>query len=298
MRVLMLTSPKAGSGAGRDEIPRLIELLKEDDVDFMRLETIDQLREELVATPEQTHTILIAAGGDGTLSLAASIVMELFPGDADRVSLLPMPMGTENLLARQFGFTNRAEDVYRTIQAGSNCQLDAGTANGKLFLIMATSGFDADVVRRVHLTRRGHISRLSYLLPIWRALRTYSFPTLRIRVDEDEPIECGWAMVFNLPRYGGNLRIEPEAVHNDGLFDVIAFRGRSIVKGFSYLVQIWLGRHRKDPSVLRLRGKSIEISADIPVPFQLDGDYAGKLPMRLEMLPEAVCLRMPGKADD
>jgi diacylglycerol kinase family enzyme len=100
-------------------------------------------------------------------------------------------------------------------------------------------------------------------------------------------------MVFNLPQYAGNLTIEPGAQDDDGLFDVIAFRGGSVTSGIRYVMEIWLGRHLKNSSVVRTKGKSILIESDARVPFQLDGDYAGKLPLDIEMLPNAVRLLIP-----
>ncbi|MCH5376625.1 MAG: protein BmrU, partial [Planctomycetes bacterium] len=247
--------------------------------------------------PEHPEQIVVAAGGDGTLSLAASVALESLAGNASMPALIPMPMGTENLVARQFGFTRSAEQVVQTIRHGVIHPIDAGRANGKLFLIMATSGFDAEVVRRLHLTRRGHIRRLSYLWPMLRAIRKYSFPTLRVRVDGGETIECAWAMVFNLPQYGGNLLIEPGAIGDDGVFDVIAFRSGSILSGLRYVAEIWVGRLLKDVTVVRLRGETIQIESDVKTPYQLDGDYAGKLPLRIEMLPRAIRLVMPVKDD-
>ncbi len=73
------------------------------------------------------------------------------------IPIVPMPLGTENLLARQFGHTATAESVVKTIRYGTSYRLDAGLANDKSFLIMATCGFDAEVVRGMHLTRtRSH----------------------------------------------------------------------------------------------------------------------------------------------
>ncbi len=271
----------------------MVSLLEDASVECHVIASIDELRSQLTREVGNRQTVVVAAGGDGTLSLAASLISGLGQSPEQTTPLVPMPMGTENLLARHFGFARSADEVFRTIRYGAVQSIDAGTANGKLFLIMATSGFDAEVVRRMHLTRRGHISRMSYLLPILRAIRGYSFPTIRIRIDGGEPIECAWAMVFNLPQYGGNLNIEPEAQHDDGLFDVIAFRGGSVPIGLRYVVEILLGLHLKNSSVFRARGRIIEIESDANVPFQLDGDYAGSLPLRIEMLPQAVRLVMP-----
>jgi YegS/Rv2252/BmrU family lipid kinase len=326
-QVLVLTSAKAGSGSGREEVPRLVQLLEAHRIECSVLHSVSEFRNRLSeqvkrlgATADgkssrSPEPIVVAAGGDGTLSLAASLALESLAarslaaqslaaqsldaqslaGNIPMPALIPMPMGTENLVAREFGFSRSAEQVVHTIRHGAIRSIDAGKANGKLFLIMATSGFDAEVVRRLHLTRRGHIRRLSYLLPILRAIRQYSFPTLRVRVDGGEAFECAWAMVFNLPQYGGNLLIEPGAMDDDGVFDVIAFRSGSILSGLRYVAEIWGGWHLKDSTVVRLRGETVQIESEQKVPYQLDGDYAGKLPLQIEMLPRAIRLVMPVK---
>jgi diacylglycerol kinase (ATP) len=291
-RVLVLTSRKAGSGASRDQIPRLEGLLKEAGVGYRVVASAAELQQQLQLSAATHDSVVVAAGGDGTLSLAAATLREAEVG-AD-VPMVPMPLGTENLLARHFGHTADADAVLRSIRHGSSYMLDAGTTNGRLFLIMATCGFDAEVVRGMHLTRRGHIRRLSYLRPIVRAICKYRFPKVSIRVDGGEPLECCWAMVFNLPRYGGRLRIEPDAVGNDGRMDVIAFTSGSIASGLKYVAGIWLGRHLRYRDVIRCQGSSIEITAQDRVPFQLDGDYAGRLPLSIETLPKSVHLLLPG----
>lgn len=310
MRVLILVSPKAGSGEGRHEIPELQQLLQSSRIPCQIVSSPEQLYLKLREHLEPVSTVVVAAGGDGTLSLAATLIWRVqHEENADPtrapIHLMPMPLGTENLLARQFGFSRSASRVHTTIRDGRPRLIDAGLANGRVFLIMATAGFDADVVRRLHLTRRGHIRQWSYLFPILTSVRRYSFPTLRVHVEGSpaegdasspgpcEPIECAWAMVFNLPRYGGGLQIEPEARDDDGLLDVILFRKGSLLSGLRYLTEIWLRRHLGNSSVIRMLATSVRIESESRVPFQLDGDYAGRLPLKVETRPRSVSLLMP-----
>ena len=329
-RVLIFTSPKAGSGIGRDQIPRLEMLLRELGVDVQIVHQVDQLR-RLVSEGQEngedqasskcsensgrgTTTIVVAAGGDGTLSLAcatlfltddkihhvpegnlsASAEGKPEPGG---VVVLPMPLGTENLLARHFGQVADAAAVLETIRYGQLFMLDAGLANGKPFLVMATCGFDAEVVREMHERRQGHINRFSYLVPIFNALLRYRFPQLKLTVDETEVGKCCWVMSFNLPKYGGGLAIEPDALGDDGLLDVIVFERGSIVSGLRYVAGIWTGRHLDAEDVTRLRGKTIQVESKKPVAYQLDGDYGGQLPLAIVTLPAAVPLIVPAVND-
>ncbi len=284
--VLVLTSPKAGSGSGRDQIPRLIDLGRQQGVPIEIVSTVDQLQKGVAAAAGRA--VVVAAGGDGTLGLAAQSL-------AADVPLVPMPMGTENLLARHFGHHVDAEAVWETVRRGPVFRLDAGLANGRLFLIMASCGFDAEVVRAMHLTRRGHINRFSYAGPIIRAIRKYKFPAIKIRIDEDESgiPDCGWCMVFNLPKYAANLAIEPDAVGDDGLLDLIGMQKGSVPSGLKYTAAVALRRHLKLRDVFRRRGTVIELTSAARIPYQLDGDYVGRLPLRIETLPGRVQLLLP-----
>jgi diacylglycerol kinase family enzyme len=292
-RVLVFTSPKAGSGASRDQVPLVLRRLEDEGIACEKILAIDDLRDRLTTSSPSESIVVVAAGGDGTLSLAASVAQQCTESNVERTPIVPMPLGTENLLARHFGHQADAEAVLRTIRRGACYRLDMGTANGRPFLIMATCGFDAEVVRGMHLTRRGHIRRFSYAGPILRAMRKYNFPAIRIQVDAGEAIECRWAMVFNLPRYGGGLNIEPGAAGDDGMLDVIAFRRGSIPSGLKYITGIWTRRHLGFADVVRRRGREIEITSDDRVPFQLDGDYAGRLPLKIETNPGQVLLLLP-----
>ncbi|MCO8124835.1 protein BmrU [Stieleria sp. TO1_6] len=291
--VLLFTSPKAGSGAARQQIPRLIDRLDAAAIPNavvgcpkLLRELVDDRRQQGLPQP-----VVIAAGGDGTLGLVASHTQADTP-------LLAMPMGTENLIARHYGLSNDADAVMKTLASGRTMQLDAGLANGRLFLIMATVGFDADVVRRVHLKRKGHIRRSHYLKPMVHSLVRYRFPVLRV-LSFDETDQCiarrqvGWAMAFNLPCYAAALKVEPGAIGDDGQLDLITFAGRGIVSGLCYLAGVVGGFHHRFADVDRSRVTRLRIESDCRVAYELDGDYAGRLPLEIKILSHRVRLMIP-----
>lgn len=287
--VIIVSSPKAGSGAGRDQLPKLIDRLKAANITTTATTSIDTMQGRLQQCHDDNKAaVIVAAGGDGTLSLVADLV-------ENDVALVPMPLGTENLLARYYGHTHDAEHVFQTITSGQRKFVDAGRANGKLFLVMATCGFDAEVVRAVHLRRKGHINRFSYAMPILRAMKRYAFPAIDVTMDSAEhgQHECRWAMAFNLPRYGGGLSIEPDAVGDDQKLDVITFKNGGIFSGLCYFARVLTRRHRRAGGVVRQTAQTITFTSKSRVPYQLDGDYAGQLPLSIETLPGRVQLLVP-----
>lgn len=240
---------------------------------------------------------VVGVGGDGT---AAELVNRTSPG----VPVTMLPGGTENLLARYLHMGPAPGEVCETICSGRLLHLDAGMAAGRVFLLMVSCGFDADVVERLHRARAGHIRHLSYARPIWESLRRYTFPELRVYCTEgdgpesaeEESLLAGWVFAFNLPCYGGGFRVAPQADGTDGLLDMCAFRRHSLWHGLRYLAAVVLRRHQrmKDCAVRRIR--RMRVTASEPVPYQVDGDPGGMLPLEVEVLPGRLTVVVPAAA--
>jgi diacylglycerol kinase family enzyme len=177
---------------------------------------------------------------------------------------------------------------------------------------MMSCGFDAEVVRAVHERRKvapggGHIGYLSYIKPILDSIRSYGYPEIRIYCDQscDPPDEeassclaARWAFVFNLPCYGWGLPLAPEAVGTDGLLDLCTFRRGSLSGGLRYLVAAQLGaRHRWMDDCTMHRARTLRITSEGPVTYQLDGDPVGELPVEVGVLPGRVTLVVPADSE-
>jgi diacylglycerol kinase (ATP) len=235
---------------------------------------------------------VVAAGGDGTIRLVAE---RTAPG----TPLLILPLGTENLLARYLELAPDPAMLARIIAGGWTAEFDAGCANGRLFTLMAGCGFDADVVRRLHAGRQGHIHHLSYAKPILDAIRTYDYPELRIRyaaadaaaeAELTEEITARWVFVVNLPRYAGGLSFSPQASGTDGLLDVCTFKEGSLWSGLLYLGGVMLGQHEAMQDFTRVQTRRLRVESAGAAPFQLDGDPGGELPVEVSVLPRRLTL--------
>lgn len=236
---------------------------------------------------------VVAAGGDGTVALLAN---KTPPG----APLAILPLGTENLLARHLGLAADPAALAKVIDDGCTHSFDMGDAGGRLFSLMAGCGFDAEVVRRLHTERKGNIHHLSYLKPIVEAIRTYEYPELRVRyalAESDrqtneltEELTARWVFVVNVPRYAGGLNLAPGAAGDDGLLDVCTFREGSLWNGLVYLGGIMLGQQESMQDYTHIRTRRLTIEASAPVPFQLDGDPGGTLPVEICVRPARLTL--------
>jgi len=236
---------------------------------------------------------VLAIGGDGT----ASIVRRHVPLE---VPLVPVPMGTENLLGRYVAQLPTPPAVCRTLEDGVILPFDLGRAGDKIFLLMISAGFDAEVVRSLHENRRGNIRRTAYFWPTMRAIRSYTYPPMRLYLDAkpDQPAPprlCRWLFGFNLPLYALGLPIAPEAVPTDGLLDVCTFERGAVWSIARYLWHVVRQIHFNlpDAGLCRAPRFRLEPTTDATIAYQLDGDFGGTLPVDVELLAGQLKLLVP-----
>ncbi|MBM3998191.1 MAG: hypothetical protein FJ297_01395 [Planctomycetes bacterium] len=281
--VLILRNPKAGArdaGARTADVRDLLESRGFPTAEHTSLDAFTEAARQMMR--DAVLRAVVSAGGDGTL---ATVVDRVPPGTPIGV----FPLGTENLMSRYVGHPADPEALSRRIEGGRCAWLDAGLANGRPFLIMLGCGFDAEVVRRVHERRSGHIGRSTYLEPIVRAIRSYDYPELRVYCEggKTTPAQwaCRWAFVVNAPRYALGVNFAPAARCDDGRLDVRTFRRGSLFRGLAYLAAVAIRRHERLRDVVCESATSVRIEADRPVPFQLDGDPGGETPVDVRVAP-------------
>jgi len=274
-------------------------------------------RVEQLGSTNQLRAV-VSAGGDGTAAAVAARVPCGIP-------IWLCPLGTENLLARYLGMTTDPAQATAAISRLKTRSLDAGLANGRLFLIMVGVGFDAEVVRQVHTERKGHIRRWHYWLPILKTVFRYRFPALTLTVpilsdvslvqresstqvpteEKFQPtnlacgrsVEAAWFFFLNLPRYASGLDLAPDAKGDDGLIDICAFKHGGFLRGLYYFARLRTRTHRSLSDFLHRQSSKFRIEVrethSAQVSYQLDGDWGGYLPLEVECLPNRLCIVEP-----
>jgi diacylglycerol kinase (ATP) len=295
-RVIILRNPKAGARDTSRDVDCLAELLRKQSYGVAIHTDLELAARDANALAEQGELrVLVGVGGDGT---AAELVNRTKPG----TPLTWLPRGNCNLLARHLHLDNSPEGLAQTIAQGSIIHLDAGMASGRIFLIMASCGVDAEVVRLVHQCRTGHLTSRTYFIPILEALRTYEYP--EIKVCWDEALDGGkqtacrtacWFSVFNLPCYGGGFHFATQAVGSDGLLDLCGLRKGKFFNFLRYVCTVYLRQQHRMSDWFTCQVRRVQITSDAPVPYQLDGDPGGYLPLDIEILPNRLTMLVPKK---
>jgi len=232
--------------------------------------------EAIVMAREAAHEgvdVVVAVGGDGTMNEVA----DGLAGSATR--LLFVPHGTGNVFAGEFSLPRSVEGCLDLLSSGKTISVRLAKANDRHFVLLASAGFDAEVVERMDHRQKNRLGIAAYYLCGARHLLRPQ-PALWIEFPGRERIEAQAVLVARGRMYGGNVTIAPGGDILGDTFHVIALlrKGRlSIVK---FVLDAMRGKHASSRHVLLRECSSLFVRSSIPSACQVDGEYLGPLPVR------------------
>lgn len=242
--------------------------------------------------------VIVAAGGDGTVNEVLNGIGEV-PGGFDRVRLGVLPLGTVNVFAREMKIPLRLEAAWPVVRRAREMKVDLGCVRfmdeekpaQRYFLQLAGAGLDARAVELVSWKLKTHGGPLAYIVAGFQALAETQ-PRLTVTA-EGKSVEGGLVLFGNGRFYGGPFEFFPGASLTDGLLDVCIFPSVRLPL-LARLVPGLLLRRRISPKLVRLtRSQSIEVAADRPAAFEVDGEWAGHLPATFSVVPKKLRVVVP-----
>ena len=292
--VIILANPYSGKGQNRQRVEALAQMLSSKGLTVRQIWDLAERAEALgdPAIGEQVRCV-VSAGGDGSM---AGVVNDLGQGgDTTRTAIAMLPLGNENLFAKEFGYNKGIAKLAEAIDRLQTRTIDVGRAGETLFTLMTSAGFDSEVVQRVDAWRRAtdgkglkRVGRLSYARPILSALAGYPYPMVTLTA-EGESVTGAHAFIFNIGKYGGGLPIGSHAVADDGQLDWVVFKQPGLLRLARYGLSTYLRQHLKNGDIAHGRAAQIELTTDAgEVAAQSDGDPCGVVPMKVQVVPKAM----------
>jgi diacylglycerol kinase (ATP) len=231
--------------------------------------------------------MLLVAGGDGSLRLAAGAIA------GSRTALACLPAGTANVFAKEAGIPTDWEQAIDLHMLGQRLRMDLGRAGGEPFLLMAGIGWDAEIASHVSLGLKKRVGAAAYMVEALKALPKLHPATIELTMDgEDYAGEWGLIVVGNTRLYGGLVRFTPGAVANDGLLDLCALGPRRAGQGAALGLKLATGRLGEGDYVLRHGLRELDVHTP-GLAVQVDGDVIGQTPMNICVEPGAVVVSVP-----
>ena len=242
--------------------------------------------------------LLVVVGGDGSVNEVANGL-----AGRDDVEIAMIPRGTGWDFARTYGIPHRLQRAIDVALNGKPRTIDLGRATfhswggGELetyFANVASAGMSGAIARRANDTTKALGGKASYLWATFAVFARWQNSEIRVSVDdESRTARMHDVIVANGKTFGGGMIICPDAEPDDGLFDVLTIGDLTKRDLLVTLPKTYRGRHLPHPKAELLRGTVVTIDADAPLPLELDGEQPGTTPVRLEIVPAALRVRVP-----
>ncbi len=293
---VIIVNPTAGRGRAGREIEAVKGLLAESGHSWAWCVTKAAGDAERMAreAAQEGVPLVVAMGGDGTVYEVANGVL----GSETALGLIPF--GTGNDLARTLGLFGDTPCACRTLTEGRTLALDVGVMEGqgtggpRRFLVVAGTGFVADVAATVNRGVKFLSGAAAYVWGAVTTLRRFTPFHLTLTVDgETMETEAMFLAVANTPLTGGGMRLCPGACVDDGVLEVCLVGKVSKPTLLYELTRVFKGEHVRNPAVTMLRGTHITVEADPPQLLWTDGDTLGSTPVTFTVLPGALPVRVP-----
>ncbi len=286
---MLIANPAAGRRRVERQLPEIRQALKSLNVetDLVRTRAPGH-GSELAARAEQAgYELVIAVGGDGTVhEVVGGLVAAAGDGTAGTLGIIPL--GTGNDFIKVLDVPKDWRAACAKIAEGKTRRIDVGRVNDSIFNNNVGIGFDAQVGIEAQKIKRLRGTAV-YMAALARTmLLSYSTPSVTIQLD-GETIEQRITLltIGNGRCSGGAFWLTPDALLDDGVFDVCIARGLSKPQILALVPFVMKGTHTKKSSVRMARAARISVHSDAPLPVHADGEilYTAAHQLDIELLP-------------
>ena len=244
--------------------------------------------------------LLVVVGGDGSVH---EVVNGLVAAGRTGAELALLPQGTGKDVARSLRIPRDLDAALATARDGVTRELDVGVAEysdpagGRTrayFVNFAGAGISGALADRANNSSKALGGRLSFM---WATIVTFArwrAVPMTVRVDGGERSgRMLEVLAMNGDYTAGGMWMAPDASPDDGALDVVVMGDVTKLDFLLTFPRIYRGGHLSHRKIELVRGQAVEIDAERPLPIVLDGEQPGTTPVRFEVLPRQLRVRVP-----
>ena len=234
---------------------------------------------------------IVVLGGDGTINEVANGMV------GSQAALVPLPGGTANVLCVETRIGTNPVKAATAIGLRQARRIAVGhlknATTDRYFLAMAGAGLDATVVNAVNPAIKDKLGKLAYWVS---GFGMFGKSLAQFRSDIDGFVsQRSFLLASRVRNYGGDLEIARNVSLLDDCLEAVSFAGSNSFRYMPYLAGVLLGKPGICPGVDVRPARTLECQAvnGEPVPIQVDGEAAGFLPARIDVVPDALTILLP-----
>ncbi|HKP38733.1 MAG TPA: diacylglycerol kinase family protein [Pyrinomonadaceae bacterium] len=257
--------------------------------------------------------LIIACGGDGTISEVANGIIE----SKEDCELAVLPSGTGGDFRRTLGLSTNVATAARALRDARSRMIDvgrtlfvndAGQRETRFFVNVASFGMSTAVLDRTSsgeskkwipaFAPRRLGNKISYAAATVQTTLQSEPTEIYLQVDDQDErrLRIVELAVANARYYGGAMKIAPDAKFDDGFFDIVTIGDASAFRILLNAPRLYFGAHLRMDEVTHALAKQVSarpVKKDEVVRVELDGEVVGRLPATFEVVPRSLRLRCP-----
>lgn len=270
---------------------------EQEKAEYIETNAPGEARERARQAAMQKRPVIIV-GGDGSVNGVVNGLLSV----SQRVPLGIVPAGSGCDFA--WNTLHLPRDPQAAVERAFSGRLicvDAGRVNEHYFANSFSVGLDADIaVAAGSLKKYLRLAGipLYYTSTVRQLLFGYHrCPWLKFSLDDNRE-RCEQEQRFILmaittgPTYGAGFRINPQADHTDGRFDICTIRYTPLLRALRLLPIVQKGEHSDLPEVTFYRARTVQIESRKPVHMQMDGETMSASSFNVTILPKALWVRV------
>jgi diacylglycerol kinase (ATP) len=244
--------------------------------------------------------VLVVVGGDGSVH---EVVNGIVASGRSDVELAVLPRGTGKDFVRSLRIPRDLAAALEVAKGGEPRTVDVGraefvawegTRTAAYFANFAGAGISGAIARRANASSKATGGRVSFF---WATVAVFTAWKSALVTAEVDTVRRSGQMFEVLAMNGdyaaGGMWVTPDAEPDDGLLDVLMIGDVTKADFVRTFPKIYRGKHLSHPKIEVLRGRAVDIQADVPLPIVLDGEQPGTTPARFEIVPDALRVRVP-----
>jgi diacylglycerol kinase (ATP) len=303
VKAKIILNPYANRWRARAQVPAIESACRDVGLDFDLVQTAapGQAIREAASAVTQNYDVVVAAGGDGTVSEVVNGLISVAGEGTHPLGIIPI--GTGNDFSDMAGLPRDVPQAVHTIASGTTRRVDAGRieadANTHYFDNNCALAMEPLVsIENMRMTRFS--GNLRYVVAMIKALLKLKAWHMRIAWDGGDYVGPAYLLsVCNSARTGGIFPMAPGAMMDDGLFDFVFAPELPKTIVLSIVVRLFRGTHIHHEAITFARTTGLTINSEPGTPIHADGELLTESARRIEyqVLPGKITLMTPDKVN-
>ena len=238
---------------------------------------------QIVADRHQSFSLVVAVGGDGTVSEVGSALIHT------KTTLGILPCGSGNGLARHLSYPANALLTLNRLNQASEILMDTLQVNGKACLNLSGIGFDGYIAAEFGRGgKRGLSGYIRTTLNGLSRLKAFNFEAEALGIKRTS--KASILVISNGSQYGNNAYLDPTSDVSDGKFEMLSLSTDGIIDATGLMVRSFRKKLLESTLVTRMPyQKEVIITLTASQPYHIDGEPMGmEKKFNIEILPQSL----------